>query len=44
MGHGNLKEIQPGNVSSFDIKEWRARLAMNDDFNTPVRFTWLFEA
>jgi len=40
-----LKEIQPGNTSSFDIAAWRdaAYEAMNDDFNTPILIAQLFE-
>ncbi len=42
----SLKNISAGEVSSFDVQEWRKKCygAMNDDFNTPVLISHLFEA
>jgi cysteinyl-tRNA synthetase len=38
-------KLQAGNKSDFDIKKWRQKCydAMNDDFNTPVLISHLFE-
>lgn len=40
-----LKNIQPGNASTFDILSWGQNCydAMNDDFNTPILIAQLFE-
>ncbi len=42
----NLKDLEPGETSDFDIREWRQKCydAMNDDFNTPILIAHLFEA
>ncbi len=41
-----LKSIQASNTSSIDITGWKQRCydAMNDDFNTPLLISHLFEA
>ena len=40
-----LPKIETGTVSTLDIAEWRAKCyaAMNDDFNTPILISHLFE-
>lgn len=52
-GHGKLMEaveflgrIEAGTSSSFDVQKWRQDCydAMNDDFNTPILISHLFEA
>lgn len=42
----SLKNISVGEVSSFDVQDWRKKCyhAMNDDFNTPILISHLFEA
>lgn len=51
-GHAKLMEavllvdkIESGKTSTFDVKKWREACyaAMNDDFNTPVLISHLFE-
>ena len=41
-----LEKIPTDSVSSFNVKKWRTHCyaAMNDDFNTPVLISHLFEA
>lgn len=41
-----LQEIQPGNKGNFDVQAWQRDCyqAMNDDFNSPVLISELFEA
>lgn len=43
---GNLDRIQPANASSIDIKGLREKCyeAMNDDLNTPILISHLFDA
>ncbi|NVK08472.1 MAG: cysteine--tRNA ligase [Tenacibaculum sp.] len=52
-GHAKLMEavdfldkIEAGSSSSFDVEKWRQDCydAMNDDFNTPILISHLFEA
>ena len=52
-GHSKLMEavqlidkIVPGKTSTFDVQKWKTDCyaAMNDDFNTPVLLSHLFEA
>ncbi|MEN8834774.1 MAG: DALR domain-containing protein, partial [Polaribacter sp.] len=52
-GHAKLMEavsyldkIEAGNSSSFDVESWKndCYAAMNDDFNTPILISHLFEA
>jgi cysteinyl-tRNA synthetase len=52
-GHSKLMEavqlidkVVPGKTSTFDVQKWKADCyaAMNDDFNTPVLLSHLFEA
>ncbi|MCT4698300.1 cysteine--tRNA ligase [Tenacibaculum haliotis] len=52
-GHGKLMDavnfldkIEAGNTSTFDVQKWKQECyaAMNDDFNTPVLISHLFEA
>ncbi len=40
-----LPELEPGKVSTLDIVEWRDHCyeAMNDDFNTPILISHIFE-
>ena len=42
----SLNKITPSSSSSIDVKSWRQRCydAMNDDFNTPILISHLFEA
>ncbi|PQJ19704.1 cysteine--tRNA ligase [Tenacibaculum sp. SG-28] len=42
----SLKNISTGKASSFNVHDWRKKCydAMNDDFNTPVLISHLFEA
>jgi cysteinyl-tRNA synthetase len=42
---GSLKELQPSNNSSLNISNWKQECydAMNDDFNTPILISQLFE-
>jgi cysteinyl-tRNA synthetase len=42
----NLKDIQDGTTSTFDINAWKTACydAMNDDFNSPILIAQLFEA
>lgn len=44
--HHKLAQLQPAELSTFDVAAWRQRCfdAMNDDFNTPVLISVLFEA
>ena len=41
-----LDKIEAGNTSTFDVQKWKQECyaAMNDDFNTPVLISHLFEA
>ncbi|WP_196887891.1 cysteine--tRNA ligase [Aureivirga sp. CE67] len=41
-----LEKLEAGNSSNFDVKEWRTKCydAMNDDFNSPILISYLFEA
>lgn len=41
-----LQQLQPGKKADFQVKSWRESCyaAMNDDFNTPVLVSQLFEA
>ncbi len=41
-----LNEITIGNTSNFDVKSWKQKCynAMNDDFNTPILISHLFDA
>lgn len=52
-GHGKLMDalnfldkIEPGNESTFNVQDWKKECyaAMNDDFNTPILISHLFEA
>ncbi|MBD1424011.1 cysteine--tRNA ligase [Sphingobacterium arenae] len=40
-----LSKVEPGNKSTLDIAGWKAKCydAMNDDFNTPILISHLFE-
>ncbi len=42
----SIKKIQPKNSSTFNYKTWKKNCydAMNDDFNTPILISHLFEA
>jgi cysteinyl-tRNA synthetase len=41
-----LEKIEAGKTSTFDVQKWKSECysAMNDDFNTPVLISTLFEA
>lgn len=41
----DLQKVRPGTCSTFDIPAWSANCygAMNDDFNTPILISHLFE-
>ena len=41
-----LDKISAGNTSTFDVQQWKndCYTAMNDDFNTPILISHLFEA
>ena len=41
-----LDKITAGNTSTFDVQQWKndCYAAMNDDFNTPILISHLFEA
>ncbi|WP_196893551.1 cysteine--tRNA ligase [Aureivirga marina] len=41
-----LEKLEAGNSSNFDVKEWSEKCyeAMNDDFNSPILISHLFEA
>ena len=41
-----LDKISAGNTSTFDVQQWKndCYAAMNDDFNTPILISHLFEA
>ena len=41
-----LNKIEAGKISTFDVQKWKTACysAMNDDFNTPVLISHLFEA
>ncbi|MGC6429963.1 MAG: cysteine--tRNA ligase [Jejuia sp.] len=41
-----LKDIKPSGASSLDVASWRQKCydAMNDDFNSPILISHLFEA
>ena len=41
-----LDKLEPGNVSTFNVQKWKSDCysAMNDDFNTPILISHLFEA
>ena len=41
-----LENLATSSVSSFDVEKWKKSCyaAMNDDFNTPVLISYLFEA
>lgn len=45
-GIRNLEQITPSETSDFDVKKWLADCyaAMDDDFNTPILISHLFEA
>ncbi|WP_435262273.1 cysteine--tRNA ligase [Tenacibaculum sp. nBUS_03] len=52
-GHGKLMDalnfldkIESGNESTFNVQDWKKQCyaAMNDDFNTPILISHLFEA
>jgi cysteinyl-tRNA synthetase len=52
-GHAKLMEaitylakIEAGNTSTFDVQKWKQECyaAMNDDFNTPILISHLFDA
>ncbi|MGB1284787.1 MAG: cysteine--tRNA ligase, partial [Polaribacter sp.] len=52
-GHAKLMEavhfldkIDPGKSSTFDVNKWKNNCytAMNDDFNTPILISYMFEA
>jgi cysteinyl-tRNA synthetase len=45
-GHRKLQQLQPGGHSDFKVAPWRQSCydAMNDDFNSPVLISQLFEA
>ena len=40
-----LDKLEPGNVSTFNVQKWKSDCysAMNDDFNTPILISHLFE-
>lgn len=42
----NLAQLAPSKTSSFDVAAWKQRCydAMNDDFNSPILISHLFEA
>ena len=42
----DLEKVEAETSSTFDVKEWRKQCydAMNDDFNTPILISHLFEA
>lgn len=44
--HKKLLSLQPGGSSEFNVQEWRKQCytSMNDDFNSPVLISHLFEA
>lgn len=41
-----LEKLKPGGKTEFDLEAWRSKCyaAMNDDFNTPILISHLFEA
>ena len=41
-----LDKLEPGKVSTFNVQKWKSDCysAMNDDFNTPILISHLFEA
>ena len=41
-----LDKISAGKTSTFDVQQWKndCYAAMNDDFNTPILISHLFEA
>lgn len=43
---GKLNKLKAGGEGSFDVATWRGKCyaAMNDDFNTPILISHLFEA
>lgn len=45
-GMKNLDQLTPATTSSFDVKNWleACYVAMDDDFNTPILISQLFEA
>ncbi|SHG88737.1 cysteine--tRNA ligase [Flagellimonas flava] len=45
-GLENLEKLKTTNTSNFDVKAWKQKCydAMNDDFNTPILISHLFDA
>ena len=45
-GHKKLLTLKPGGNSNFKVEQWRQQCydAMNDDFNSPILISHLFEA
>src|SRR5690606_6499479 len=43
---GSIDRVETGGKSDFDVSAWRQKCydAMNDDFNTPVLISHLFDA